>query len=63
MDCKECEKELILDYADLSIRFDRTCNYNKLLIQALDIKEELNKMLRTEIEELQTRLKVGLFNE
>ena len=57
MDCKECEKELISDYADLSIKFDRACNYNKLLLEALDIKEELNKMLRNKIEELQTKLK------
>ena len=57
MDCKQCEKELISDYASLSIKYDRAMGYNKLLLEALDIKEELNKMLRVEIEELQTKLK------
>ena len=60
MDCTECEKELMSDYASLSIKHDRATAYNKLLLEALDIKEELNKMLRVEIEELQTKLKVGL---
>lgn len=56
--CAECQESAIQDYADLRIKFDRTMNYNKLLLQALDNKEELNKFLRIEIDELQTKLKV-----
>ena len=54
--CKDCENESLMKYADMAIKLENTQKYNKLLEKALDIKEELNKMLREENESLKTRL-------
>ena len=55
-ECKDCENESLMKYADMAIQLENVQKYNKLLEQALDIKEKLNKMLREENESLKTRL-------
>ena len=57
-DCKSCENDLISDCAELSMKNDRLEWWYKTLNQALDIKEELNKALREENEELKNKLRV-----
>ena len=57
-DCKSCENDLISDCAELSMKNDRLEWWYKTLNQALDIKEELNKALRQENEELKNKLRV-----
>lgn len=55
-ECKDCENESLMKYADMAIKLENVQKYNKLLEKALDIKEELNKMLREENESLKARL-------
>ena len=57
-DCKNCENGLISDCAELSMKNDRLEWWYKTLNQTLDIKEELNKALREENEELKNKLRV-----
>lgn len=57
-DCKNCENDLISDCAELSMKNVRLEWWYKTLNQALDIKEELNKALRQENEELKNKLRV-----
>ena len=56
-DGKNCENDLISDCAELSMKNDRLEWWYKTLNQALDIKEELNKALRQENEELKNKLR------
>ena len=52
-ECKDCENESLMKYADMAIKLENVQKYNKLLEQALDIKEKLNKMLREENERIE----------
>lgn len=56
--CAECEKDILLKYSDLQIEYNKLENYNKLLENCLDIKEELCNFFRTENEELKNKLKI-----
>lgn len=57
-DCKNCENDLLLRNSELEIEIDRLQWYYDKLNKALDIKEELNRELRKENEELRNKLKV-----
>jgi hypothetical protein len=56
-DCKNCESELISQIADISIENDKLRRINKIYEQCLDVKEELNKALREDNEELRSKLR------
>lgn len=56
--CLDCEKEIIQKYSNLYIEFERLKNYNALIEKCLDIKEELNKVLREDNENLRYQLKL-----
>lgn len=56
--CVECENDTLLKYSDLSIEYDKIKHWKELLEQMLDIKEELNELLRDENEELKTQIKI-----
>lgn len=56
--CIECEKELMLQYADLKIEYDKLKNYSKILEKCLDVKEELNEYLREENSTLKNKLSI-----
>lgn len=56
--CAECEKDILLQYSDLKIEYNKLENYNKLLEKCLDIKEELCDFFRTENEELKNKLRI-----
>lgn len=56
--CLECENDTLLKYSSLVIDYDKLQNYNGLLEKALDIKEELNKVLREDNETLRNKLKL-----
>ena len=55
-DCMNCEKEAILNYADMSIELDKSKKYCEILENCLDTKEELCKVLREENEILRNKL-------
>ena len=57
-DCKNCENDLMLKLSDAEIKCDKLQWYYDKLNMALDIKEELNKALREENEELKNKLRV-----
>ena len=57
-DCKNCENDLMLKLSDAEIKCDKLQWYYDKLNKALDIKEELNKALREENEELKNKLRV-----
>lgn len=61
-DCSNCENDLMLKLADVKIKCDRLQWYYDKLNMALDIKEELNKALREENEELKNKIR-GLQND
>lgn len=54
--CKECENDLMLRCSDLAIKCAKLQKYNNLLEKCLDTKEELNKVLREDNEELRNKL-------
>jgi len=56
-DCKNCESELISQIADIGIENDKLRRINKIYEQCLDVKEELNKALREDNEELRSKLR------
>lgn len=56
--CLDCEKEIIQKYSDLYIEFEKLKNYYALIEKCLDIKEELNKVLREDNENLRYQLKL-----
>lgn len=55
-DCINCEKETILKYSDLQIKFDKANRYIALLEKANDIAQQLNQTLREDNEQLRTKL-------
>ena len=55
-DCKNCEDDLMLKLSSSEIECDRLRWFYDKLNKALDIKEELNKALREENEELKNRV-------
>ena len=56
--CIECENDTLLKYSGLYIEFDKLKRYTELLEKELDIKEELNKVLREDNEVLRNKLKL-----
>ncbi len=58
MECLECENDTLLKYSSLVIDYDKLKYYNGLLEKALDVKEELNKVLREDNEMLRNKLKL-----
>ena len=56
--CIECENDILMKYSSLVIDYDKLQNYNGLLEKALDVKEELNKVLREDNEMLRNKLKL-----
>ena len=57
-DCKNCENNIMQTLAEAEIKLDRFERYYDLLNKALDIKEELNKTLREENQELKNKLRI-----
>ena len=57
-DCKNCENNIMQTLAEAEIKLDRLERYYDLLNKALDIKEELNKTLREENQELKNKLRI-----
>ena len=57
-DCKNCENDLMLKLSDAEIKCDKLQWYYDKLNKALDIKDELNKALREENEELKNKMRV-----
>ena len=57
-DCKNCENDILLRNSELAIEKDRLQWYYDTLNKALDIKEELNRELRKENEELKNKLRI-----
>jgi uncharacterized membrane protein YvbJ len=55
--CAECEKDVISELATLQFENDRLNRYIKMLEQALDIKDELCKVLRENKDELKEKIK------
>lgn len=55
--CSNCENDLMLKLADVKIKCDRLQWYYDTLNKALDIKDELNKALRDENEELKNKIR------
>ena len=55
-DCKNCNSETMDKYVSLIIEDEKLKGYVKLLETALDNKEELNKYLREEIDQLKIKL-------
>lgn len=60
--CSNCKNDLMLKLADVKIKCDRLQWYYDKLNMALDIKDELNKALRDENEELKNKIR-GLQND
>ena len=56
-DCSNCENDLMLKLLDDKIKCDRLQWYYDKLNKALDIKDELNKALRDENEELKNKIR------
>lgn len=56
--CIECENDILMKYSSLVIDYDKLQNYNRLLEKCLDVKEELNKVLREDNETLRNKLKL-----
>ena len=56
--CLECENDILMRYSSLVIDYDKLQNYNRLLEKCLDVKEELNKVLRENNETLRNKLKL-----
>lgn len=56
-DCKNCENDLMLKLSDAEIKCDKLQWYYDKLNKALDIKDELNKALREENEELKNKIR------
>lgn len=56
--CLECENDILMRYSSLVIDYDKLQNYNRLLEKCLDVKEELNKVLREDNETLRNKLKL-----
>ena len=56
--CLECENDILMKYSSLVIDYDKLQNYNGLLEKCLDVKEELNKVLREDNETLRNKLKL-----
>ena len=56
--CKECENDILMRYSSLVIDYDKLKYYNGLLEKCLDVKEELNKVLREDNETLRNKLKL-----
>lgn len=56
--CIECENDILMRYSSLVIDYDKLKNYNGLLEKCLDVKEELNKVLREDNETLRNKLKL-----
>lgn len=56
--CIECENDILMRYSSLVIDYDKLQNYNRLLEKCLDVKEELNKVLREDNETLRNKLKL-----
>ena len=56
--CIECENDTLLKYSGLVIDYDKLKYYNGLLEKALDVKDELNKVLREDNEMLRNKLKL-----
>lgn len=61
--CKECENDILLKYSSLVIDYDKLQNYNGLLEKALDVKEELNKVLREDNKMLRNKLELYKIKE
>lgn len=57
-DCKNCENDLMLKLSDAEIKCDKLQWYYDKLNKALDIKEELNKALREENDELKNKIRI-----
>ena len=57
-DCQNCENDILLRNSELEIEKDRLQWYYDKLNKALDIKEELNRELRKENEELKNKLRI-----
>lgn len=55
--CSNCKNDLMLKLADVKIKCDRLQWYYDTLNKALDIKDELNKALREENEELKNKMR------
>jgi len=56
--CKECEKEVISDMADLQMKYDRALKHIEILNDCLDTKERLNDFYRRENNELNNRIRI-----
>jgi hypothetical protein len=56
-DCKNCEAELMLEMASLTLRLDTSERYSNILTKCLDVKEQLCDFYREENEHLKTRIK------
>lgn len=54
--CIDCQNETLQLYSDLKIKYENLLWWKEKLEEALDIKEELNKSLRDENEELKGRM-------
>ena len=57
--CTECENDVLLKSADLEMRCEKLEWWYKTLNKALDIKDELNRALREENEDLKSKLELS----
>lgn len=57
-DCKNCENENLLKVADLEFDLQRAKNTIELLEKCLDTKEDLNRIYREQIRELENKLRI-----
>ncbi len=57
-DCKNCENENLLKVADLETDLQRAKNTIELLEKCLDTKEDLNRIYREQIRELENKLRI-----
>lgn len=56
-DCKNCQSEVMDQYADLQLKYDLAQRHIRILGKCLDTKEELCAFYRDENEQLKTKLK------
>lgn len=56
--CKNCENENLLKVADLEFDLQRAKNTIELLEKCLDTKEDLNRIYREQIRELENKLRI-----
>lgn len=56
--CMDCENDIVLKYSDLYIEYEKLKKYCDLIEKCLDTKEELNKVLREDNEQLRYQVKL-----